>query len=106
MNNAILISLTNGVAGHQFCTAAEARKALDAAAETGGGASALFVDDGSLNAEDVYSISPDLQNRVSMARQKLQDDWRIKLVLDKHQVPEDRDIRKAVYAAIKELRNS
>lgn len=106
MKNTILVSILNGIATHQFCNGGEANAILDEAIANGSGSSSFSMAEPSLSAEDVYSISPDLQSRVAKAKAKLQADWQVKLVLDKHNVPADKALRKSILAAYQELRAS
>lgn len=106
MKNTIMVSIINGLATPQFCTGGEANAILDEAIANGSGSSSFSMDEPSLSAEDVYSISPDLQSRVAKAKAKLQADWQVKLVLDKHNVPADKTLHKSIFAAYQELRAS
>jgi hypothetical protein len=104
MNNAILVSETNGVVTHHFCDATFAQGMLEYAKVNGTGDSAFFQDeDTKIDVATVYELSPDLRNRVEAAKDKLREDIRIRNAMDKHGVPKDRTLRAAVYKAFKEL---
>lgn len=102
--NAIVVMQENGVVIHRFCTGAEARAILDAADTRGQAASAFFyeADDSQL----IYDISPDLKNRVEKAKAQVRRDLKMIAAMDKHGVPDDPTIRKAVFMAMYEVQDS
>lgn len=107
LNNAILISETNGVVSHRFCQADEAQEALREAAKAGTGCSVMLQEENTLlDIADVFEMSPEVRRRVEAAKDKLRSDLRIQAALDKHGVPKDKATRSAVYAAFKELQSN
>lgn len=101
-NNAILVHAdASGNVLHRFCPEVEARAFLKEAQERLTGASMFAVD--SPDAELIYQISPDLRDRVDHAKVKLKADLRFSAALDKHNVPRDPELRRAVHSAFGEL---
>ncbi len=100
-NNAILVYAEEGVVKHRFCPEAEARTILADVADK--------LDNGFLFAVDhpdaklIYDISPDLRDHVAAAKTKLEVNTRLKLALDRHGIPNDRNLRVAIFKAFEDL---
>lgn len=92
-----------GKVGERYCTAAEAHQFLEDALNKGSGGAAYTSADG-LEAEIAYEITPQLRKWVSERKAKLRDDIYLRDLLNKHNVPDDVDLRRSVYAVIKEIR--
>lgn len=106
LKSAILVHESQaGVVEHCFCTKEQAEATLRACPDADTGAS-MFVTEEALEAEMVYSTSPDLRARVEAAKSKLQFDIAVRDALNRNGVPADRILRVAVYKAIKELRET
>lgn len=101
-NNAILVHAdASGNVQHRFCPEAEARAFLKEAQERLTGGSMFAVD--SPDAELIYQISPDLRDRVAAAKISLKAGLRFSNALDKHNVPRDPELRRAIHCAFSEL---
>ena len=94
-----------GMVEHCFCTKEHAEAALRACPDVNSGGS-MFVTEEAIEAEMVYSISPDLRARVEAAKTKLRFDIAVRDSLNRNGVPGHRDVRMAVYKSIKELRET
>lgn len=101
--NTILVFEDNGVVKHRLCTEEQGKAALRHAAEQLSGGSMMTSD--VMDAEMVYSVSPDLRNRVESAKCKLRDELKLRDAMNKHGVPKDREIRASVCRAFNELRS-
>lgn len=102
--NTILIHEVDGRAVHCFCTEDHAKEVLRKAPDMTSGGSMFSSEDTA--AELVYSVSPDLRNRVEAAKSKLAVDLAIRDALNRNGVPQDPTLRTGIYKAITELRQS
>lgn len=100
--NTILVYEEDGQVKQRFCPEAEARNYLDQAQlDMRGGC--LFALDG-VEAEFMLRISPDLRDKVEVAKAKLKVDTRLRDALDRHGVPRDRDLRVAIFKALEDFK--
>jgi hypothetical protein len=100
-NTILVFESDAGVASHCFCTEEFAKAKLSSARDVNSGGS-MFTSEAD-NAELIYSVSPDMQNRVAAAKEKLNRDITIRNALNKQGVPADVNLRVAIYKAIHEL---
>lgn len=100
-NNAILVYTDGGVVKHRFCQEIEARVILADISDKMEAVSLFVVDH--MEAKLVYDVSPDLRDRVAAAKTKHKAQARIKMALDRHGVPQDRDLRIAIFNAFDDL---
>lgn len=106
VKSAVLVYETKeGAVDHCFCTSDHANAVVCASKDANTGASAFLSEDG-LEAEMVYSVSPDLRGRVEAAKAKLRFDIAVRNALNRHGVPAERGLRAAVYNVITELRET
>lgn len=106
MKNTILVyeDSVSGQVDHLFCTEEVAKERLGACnAPLSGGS--MFTSDG-VDAAAMYVVSPNLRERVEEAKRKLRADITVRDALNRHEVPEDVELRTKIIAAIKELRLS
>lgn len=103
-NTILVFEAADGTVQHCFCTEAEATQRLKQAVSAGS-AGSMFFNDG-LAAEMVFSVSPDLRERVEEAKRKLRNDLTVRNALNRHGVPADQDLRIKIKKAIDELRES
>ncbi|MBG6083115.1 hypothetical protein [Rubrivivax gelatinosus] len=104
IKNTILVYEDASQVLHRFCTEVEGRDHLQHTTDNGSGAS-MFVTEG-MTAELVYSVAPVVRSRVEEAKCKLRQEIAVRDTLTRHGVPVDRDLRKKIFAAIKELREA
>lgn len=100
--DAILVHEQGGAVVHSFLRSSEANKLLDAATANRSGGSVFIVEDG-MGAETYYQVSPDLRSRVAEAKHKLSRDLHWQGVLDRHGVPDDRELRAKVVRSMREI---
>lgn len=102
IQDTILVFEEEGQVKHCFCSEAVANDRLlkARAGDTGG---SMFTSSG-VRAESIFSISPNLRERVDAAKMKLRQDILIRDALDRNGVPRDSVLRIGIYKAISELR--
>lgn len=99
--NTILVFEEQGKAQHRFCPEAEAIEVLDDAKAKGRSATAIVT-----NSPDValtYEIHHRIRDRVEAAKVALRRDIRFHAALDANGVPDEPDLRRAVFAAFTQL---
>lgn len=103
-HDSILVIEVSGKVTHEFCDQAEGQERLRSARLHHSGGSMFSCED--MNAELVYSVSPNLRERVEEAKRKLRVEIMVRDALDRNAVPRDRKLRSGIYKAVKELRAS
>jgi len=100
--DAILVFEESGRAAHYFCTEAEATERLDREVASGSGGSMFVYSD--MSAQMIYSVAPNVRERVEEAKRKLNYELAIRDALTRHGVPVDRELRINIKRAIDDLR--
>lgn len=100
LKNAIVVFENNGKVDHRFCTQQEAETMNAEVQMTCSGLSVFTFES---EAELTLSVSPNIQERLRAAKQKLRSDIALRDDLDSEGVPKDRVIRSGIYKAIKAL---
>jgi hypothetical protein len=103
LDTILIFECQPSIVGHRYCSAEEANRVLDEGLKTGSGGAAITITSG-LTAEEAYDIFHQIRKRVADAKDQLRDDIYLRDILNKHNVPDDVEIRKSVYAVIKEIR--
>lgn len=98
----ILVIEVGGQVTHTICTQTEGQERLRNARIHHSGGS-MFTSEG-MSADLVYSVSPNLRERVDEAKRKLRGEILIRDALDRNAVPRDHALRTGIYKAINELR--
>jgi len=88
----------------RYCTPAEA-KAYEAGIAGQLKGCSVFLGVAGTRAEMLMSVSPGLRARVEEARANLQRDVRLRNLLTRYGVPEDRALRASIHAAFEELQS-
>ncbi|NMG29564.1 hypothetical protein [Aromatoleum evansii] len=99
--NTILVFEEHGKAQHRFCPEAEARAALESVQSAGRSATAIVTS--SPDVALTYEIHPRIRDRVEAAKVGLRRDIRFHAALDASGVPDEPDLRRAVFAAFEQL---
>lgn len=99
--NAILIYEENGQVKHRFCPEAEAKEYLSSVSSEMKGAT-MFTAEGWAS-ELVFSISPELRERVEEAKRKMRMQIRLRDALDRNGVPRDFNLRQSIFKAVDDL---
>jgi hypothetical protein len=98
---AILVCEHNGLAVIRYCTPQEASAACEAATVSCSGAS-MFTTDAAWDAELLMAISPNMKERVLEAQRCLQDDIKLRDLMDKHGIPRENALRASIKATFKD----
>lgn len=103
--DAIVVRAANGVAEHFFCSSEEADAICDAGRKNGEGVVIFKMESKSDDAEIIYDVSSVKQD-VEAAKEKLNSDLRILALMEKHNIPNDKDLRRSIYLMLKEDREN
>jgi len=103
VKNTILISENAGQVEHCFCNEEQAKCILLQAKELNSAGSMFTCD---IDAELVFSVSPDLRDRVDAAKTKLRRDIAIRDALTRNGVSEALDLRISIQKSILELQQT
>jgi len=101
MNNAILVLEEDGLVKHRFCAESEATEHIESCRGKPQGASMFLADHHDV--EFVFSVSPNLRQKVEEAKEKLKNDIRLRNALDKYDVPKDFELRQSISKAFADL---
>ena len=104
-NTILVFEDADGTVRHVFCTQAEATERLKSALDAGSGGSMLFNSD-EMDAKMLYDVSPDLRARVETAKCKLRGDLIVRDALNRHGIPNDRELRANINKVIADLRKT
>lgn len=99
--NTILVFEEDGKARHRFCTEAEATHVLETVKAKGRSAAAIITT--SPDVALTYEIHRRIRERVEAAKESLRQDIRFNAALDASGVPDEPDLRRAVFAAFEKL---
>lgn len=99
--NTILVFEEDGKAVHRFCVEAEARSALETVKAAGRSATAIVTS--SPDVALTYEIHHKIRDRVEAAKVALRRDIRFHQALDASDVPDEPDLRRAIFKAFETL---
>lgn len=99
--NTVLIYEESGKACHRFCAEAEARSALETVRAAGRSATAIVTS--SPDVALTYEIHHKIRERVEAAKAALRRDIHFHQALDANAVPDEPELRRAIFKAFETL---